>query len=499
MTPSITCTATEASETVTGPQRERPEDYLADWKEREALAEGMIPLIGQLCRRNIRVTVYGRSLVNRSVIDIMKAHRFVRQVEQNELSEFESFPILEAIAKRSLKPCIIDLGRLAVRYMERGAPPMSEYLDQSLEAVAGFEIQDHPPSDIALFGFGRIGRLLTRILIAESGSRPYQLKAIAVRSHGKQDLIKRASLLRRDSVHGSFRGTIRVDEGLRALVINGNVVRFIDAGSSPDQIDYASVGISEGLLIDTSGQWRDETSLSQHLRAPGIAKVVLTAPAHGVKNIVYGINNDQLETRDSLIAAASCTTNAIVPVLKLVNDYFGIRQGHVETVHAYTNDQNLTDNYHAKSRRGRSAPMNIVITETGAASAITKALPELEGKITGNAIRVPTPNVSLAILNLTVEADVDRTALNGHLRRAALHSRYSDILDYTESPDIVSSDFVGSTAACIIDSHATIAQGNHCVIYAWYDNEYGYCWQVSRLARQILGLELPEIPEPVLN
>ncbi|MBF2754264.1 MAG: glyceraldehyde-3-phosphate dehydrogenase [Gammaproteobacteria bacterium AqS3] len=482
--------------------RERPADYLADWGEREALAENMVPIVGALHRRGVCVQIYNRSLVNRSSIDIMKMHRFVRQIERNELSEFESYSLLLALKDLPLRPSVIDLGQLTVRHMALAAESPDLEIDQGawlreqLTEVIGEAGEVPPPRDVVIYGFGRIGRLMARLLVEEGGSQ-LRLRAVCIRKRGapEEDLIKRASLLRRDSVHGSFRGTIRIDEELESLVINGNPVRFIDVDGGPDSIDYESLGISNALMIDSTGVWRDRTGLERHLKCPGIDRVLLTAPGRGdLPNLVYGINHETLGDGEKVVSAASCTTNAIVPLLKIVHDEFEVMHGHIETVHAYTNDQNLTDNYHDKSRRGRSAPMNMVITETGAASAVAKALPQLSGRITGNAIRVPTPNVSLAILNLELGRPVDRKTVNEHLRQQALHSRYSSILDYTASPDAASTDFVGSHYAVALDSQATIAEGQRCVLYAWYDNEYGYCWQLFRMAQAILGVERLKLP-----
>src|SRR5690606_37499374 len=220
-----------------------------------------------------------------------------------------------------------------------------------------------------------------------------RLKAIVVRESGKGDLQKRASLLRRDSVHGPFAGTIAVDEDDSAIIANGNYVK-VSYSHYPTQVVYSQYGIDNAVLIDNTGKWRDREGLSQHLKCKGIKRVILTAQGKGdLKNIVHGVNNDLITDEDTIISAASCTTNAIVPPLKALFDKFGIEHGHVETVHSYTNDQNLLDNFHKGPRRGRAAPLNMVITETGAATAAAKALPELAGKLTGNSIRVPTPNV----------------------------------------------------------------------------------------------------------
>ena len=234
--------------------------------------------------------------------------------------------------------------------------------------------------------------------------------------------------------------------------------------------------------------------MSEHLKSIGTSKVLLTAPAKGdIDNIVYGVNEDMIGDA-KIVSAASCTTNAITPVLKAIHDKFGIVNGHIETVHSYTNDQNLIDNYHPSPRRGRSAPLNMVITSTGAAKAVAKALPELAGKLTGNAIRVPTPNVSMAIMNLNLKQGTNVEELNAYLSHMALHSELQDQIDFTTSHEIVSTDLVGSRYAGVIDSKATITSDNSCVLYVWYDNEFGYSCQVVRVMRNMLGLDYPTLP-----
>lgn len=482
-------------------KRPRPDDYFKNWKEREALAEGMIPLVGRLSReKNVKCYMYGRTLVNRSVLQIMKDHRYVRQVEGNELSEFETYPVFNHLAGLDLGPAHIDVGRLAVRFQEEGAAAgitLEQFIERELADLIGNKVKPlEQPQDVVLYGFGRIGRLMARILIEKTdGGDCLRLRAIVVRK-GKapNDLVKRVSLLRRDSVHGAFDGTIRVDEERQSFIANGNEVKVIYA-DSPDNIDYTAYGINNAIIIDNTGAWRDEAGLSQHLKSKGASKVILTAPGKGnLKNIVAGINSDQIEPGDTIISAASCTTNAIAPPLKAMDDEFGIVAGHVETVHAYTNDQNLTDNYHKASRRGRSAPLNMVITETGAATAVGKVLPQLVGKLTGNAIRVPTPNVSMAILNLTLGRESTREEVNEFMRNQALHSSLRRQIDYTASPEIVSTDFVGSRHACIFDAQATIVNGKQAVLYLWYDNEFGYSCQVHRILERMAGIKYAVYP-----
>lgn len=480
-------------------KRERPDDYFKDWKQREALAEGMIPLVGKLYRENnVKTYIYGQSLVNSSPLDIMQAHRVVRQVEQNELSEFETFPVIEALAALDLGTAHIDAGRIAVNYEEQGKSqgmPVAEFVREQVADLIGSTKQHSRPADVVLYGFGRIGRLMARLLIEKTGGgESLRLRAVVVRKGGPDDLVKRASLLQRDSVHGPFKGTIRVDEEHNSFVANGNEVKVIYA-DSPAEIDYTQYGIENAIVIDNTGRWRDREGLSQHLQSKGVAKVLLTAPGKGdLKNIVYGINHDEIGADDTIVSAASCTTNAIAPPLKVIDDEFGIVSGHIETVHAYTNDQNLIDNYHKASRRGRSAALNMVITETGAATAVGKVLPQVQGKLTGNSIRVPTPNVSLAILTLNLGRATDVKELNEFMRQTSLHSPLRKQIDYSNSPEVVSTDFVGSRHACIYDAEATIVNGKTVVLYCWYDNEFGYSCQVHRILERMAGVDYKVYP-----
>ena len=479
--------------------REKVDDYFGDWKWREGLSELMVPIVGRLYRHGVHIMIYGQSLVNASPIEIMKAHRFVRQIEANELSELETFPLLERLSNLDLPDCEIDLGELTMRcpfFEELPDNPdkIDDYLMEQLDVTSLSSSRPSEPQDIVLYGFGRIGRLMARLLVQTTGPGNYfRLKAVVVRKGGENDLVKRASLLRRDSVHGRFIGTIRVDLENDLLVVNGNPVKFIYA-SGPSEVNYEKLGIIKPIVIDNTGIWRDETDLSQHLDS-GASKVILTAPAKGdIRNIVFGVNDKSLTDADNIISAASCTTNAIVPVLKILSDKYGIHNGHIETVHSYTNDQNLIDNFHSGDRRGRSAPLNMVITSTGAVKAVSKAIPELKGVLTGNAIRVPTPNVSLAVLVLNLKEDVTKEDLNEFLKTSAFTSNYRQIIGYTNSPEAVSTDFYSSPFATIIDSQATIAEGSQVTLYCWYDNEFGYSKQVLNLTKKIAKIELPRFP-----
>ena len=473
------------------------EQVFSDWKEREALAEAMIPMIGKFYRdNNVEISVYGRNIINRSVISILKSHRAARMVEKNEVSVHQTYPVVAAMQNLDLSNVHVDIGKLATGFENNGGDlSIEDYVAQELQGAVNDDA-NKTGTDVVLYGFGRIGRLLARLLIDKAGGgQSLRLRAMVVRKGGDNDLQKRASLLRRDSVHSNFQGTITVDEENNAIIANGNMIKVIYA-SSPDSIDYTEYGINNAVVIDNTGIWRDHDGLSLHLKAKGVSKVMLTAPGKGVKNIVMGVNQSDIEDTDNILSAASCTTNAITPVLKALNDKYGVANGHVETVHAYTNDQNLIDNYHKGDRRGRAAGLNMVLTETGAAKAVSKALPELEGKLTGNAIRVPTPNVSMAILNLNLEKEVNRDELNDYLRDMAIHSDLQKQIDFTTSREAVSSDFVGSRAAGVVDGLATIASGGKsCVVYVWYDNEYGYSCQVVRMLQHVTKTALPAYPQ----
>ncbi|WP_028021469.1 glyceraldehyde-3-phosphate dehydrogenase [Enterovibrio calviensis] len=474
-----------------------PEQYLTQWQQSQTDAETMSPLIGKLYReKGVEIQIYGRAVINASTIDLLKSHRVARWYTGQEVTTSHTLPLLETLAEFDLPACRIDLGRLASLYWRehQDCGELEDFLKTSIAHLPK-STPLKEPKDVVLYGFGRIGRLVTRLMIEKSGpGYPLRLRAIVVRGGKDGDLEKRASLLRRDSVHGPFNGSILVDEARNALIVNGNYIQFIYA-NHPSEVDYEAHGIHDAVIVDNTGMWRDDEGLGQHLTAKGAAKVLLTAPGKGdIKNIVFGVNHDDIEDQDTIISAASCTTNAITPVLKAINDQYGVESGHIETVHSFTNDQNLIDNFHSGDRRGRAASLNMVLTSTGAAKAVAKALPVLKGKLTGNAIRVPTPNVSMAIANLNLASNVERESLNAFLRETALVSPLAGQIDYTQSTEIVSSDIVGSRYAGVVDSQATIAEDNRCVLYIWYDNEFGYSCQVIHCIEHMAGMRYPVVP-----
>ena len=478
----------------------KSDKYLEKYMNSQTLAEEMIPVVGNLYRKkNVIVTIFGRKLMNRSTIEIIKAHKIGRHMVGRSLPVEESHKLLEALKNMDIGVSRIDIGKLASKYREQqeadASLSLSDFLNTELASISHGKVSNvDKPQDVVLYGFGRIGRILARMLIERTTlNNKLRLRAVVVRGGRDGDLEKRASLLRRDSVHGPFNGSITVDEENSAIIANGTLIKVIYA-SKPEDIDYRDYDIDDALIVDNTGMFKDREGLSRHL-APGAKKVLLTAPAKGdIENIVYGVNEAMISDDDTIVCAASCTTNAITPILKVMNDEFGIVNGHVETIHSYTNDQNLIDNYHSAPRRGRSAPLNMVLTSTGAAKAVSKALPELEGKLTGNAIRVPTPNVSMAVINLNLEKATTRDELNEHVRNISLDSNLSEQISFSTSTEAVSTDMVGTPEPGVFDSEATIVQDNSCVLYVWYDNEYGYSSQVMKVMRHMTGLNIPSLP-----
>jgi glyceraldehyde 3-phosphate dehydrogenase len=398
------------------------------------------------------------------------------------------------IMKANICPSKIDIGKLAFEWHNEQAnfKSASEFINNKLTDFINKE-HNITPKDIVLFGFGRIGRIAAREIISQAGKgEQLRLRAIVTRGNSDIEITKRADLLRTDSVHGPFPGTVIEDLENKALIINGHTVHMIDA-KNPEDVDYTAYGINDALLIDNTGVFRDKAELSRHLKAKGVSKVLLTAPAKDIPNVVYGVNQETIDLNDSIFSAASCTTNAIMPILYVVDKELSIVKGHIETVHSYTNDQNLLDNYHKKYRRGRSAALNMVITETGAESALKKVLPHLAGKFTANSVRVPTPNVSLAIINVTLEKEVDRDLVNETIKKYALQGALVEQIQYAFSNELVSTDVIGNPCPSVFDSQATIISPDkkNAILYVWYDNEYGYTRQVIRFAKQLSEVRRP--------
>ncbi|GAA4146577.1 glyceraldehyde-3-phosphate dehydrogenase [Sphingobacterium kyonggiense] len=469
------------------------EEQIKSYKMNQNACVKLVQIVSDLWyNHSIELVLFRNQLIDRRVSFILNLHQQSKVYMDVPLNISETLKVAEVIAGMNLKPSRIDIGKLALEIREENISEdaISSFLQQKLAGAN--DHQQFEPKDVVLYGFGRIGRLLARELISKAGAgRQLRLRAIVTRDEvDEKSLLKRANLLSQDSIHGSFDGETQIDVENGSIIMNGIPVYMISA-KNPEDIDYTRYGIQNALVIDNTGAFRDDKELSRHLLSKGAGMVLLTAPGKGVPNIVYGVNEHDADPKaTNIFSAASCTTNAISPVLAVIEKDLGIEKGHIETIHSYTNDQNLVDNMHKKSRRGRAAALNMVITETGAGSAVAKVLPVLAGKLTSNAIRVPVPNGSLAILNLELKKGTTVEGINAILKQAALNGDLVEQIKFSDNPELVSSDIIGSSAASIVDAPATIVSddGMTAILYVWYDNEYGYSHQVMRLARHVAGV-----------
>lgn len=470
------------------------ESGLKEWIQKEKLATELISVVGKLWyEKSVELVIFRRKLIDIGVNTILNHHLRAREIIKKELTIRDTVELARELEKLDLAPAKIDIGKLGSQWLQEKNSFDSKvsFVNKKLIGFTGQKKNHIKPKDVILFGFGRIGRLAARALIGQTGrGQQLRLRAIVLRKVNDQQIAKRAELLRNDSIHGPFRGTVTEDYQNKSLVVNGQRIHLV-AVNGPSEIDYTLFGIQNALMIDSTGAFRNRHGLEGQLKAKGVDKVLLTAPGKDdIPNIVHGVNHKNFNHQEKIFSAASCTTNAIVPVLKVMDDQFGIDYGHIETVHSYTNDQNLIDNYHKKYRRGRGAPLNLVITETGAGKAVGKALPDLQGKLTGNAVRVPTPNGSLAILNLTLKKGSSPGEINKTLKEESLHGDMIEQIEFSENNELVSSDIIGNPHASIVDGAATLMGKNNknVVLYVWYDNEYGYTEQVVRLAKHLAGV-----------
>ena len=465
------------------------ENQLNNWVNKEKSGVNLLNSVGTLMYdKGIELILFRKQLLEIGVSELMNNISYANKVVGRENNVEVAALLASEMLNMDLAPSKIDIGLLTAEYIENNESDANTFLSDKLSHIIGKSASTNQAKDVILYGFGRIGRLAARELIKQAGKgQQLRLKAIVVRKLTDTQISKRADLLRTDSVHGSFKGVVDIDLPNQSIIVNGQVIKFIDGGT-PEDIDYTQHGINNALLIDNTGAFTDKVALARHLQAKGVSKVLLTAPGKGIPNIVYGINSSEINVDNTdIFSAASCTTNCIAPILHIVENKYKVLKGHLETVHSYTNDQNLLDNMHKKPRRGRSAAINMVITSTGAGKAVTKVIPSLKGKLSANAVRVPTPNVSLAILKLTLDKVTSVADINATIRDSALRGNLVNQINYQVDPDLVSSDIIGNTCCSIYDSNATICteEGKDVVLYIWYDNEFGYTKQVIRLAKLI--------------
>jgi glyceraldehyde 3-phosphate dehydrogenase len=316
---------------------------------------------------------------------------------------------------------------------------------------------------VAINGFGRIGRLVARAILEKADSG---LELVAI--NDLADAESNALLFKRDSVHGAYPGEVRADGN--DLIIDGRRIK-VTAERDPGNLPHGDNGVD--IALECTGFFADRGSAGKHLTA-GAKKVLISAPAKGVDlTVVYGVNHDRLTADHAIVSNASCTTNCLAPVAKVMNDSVGIARGLMTTVHAYTNDQKILDQIHPDKRRARAAAMSMIPTTTGAARAVGEVLPELKGKLDGAAIRVPTPNVSLVDLTFTPNRDTSVEEVNG-LLKAASEGALRGILDYSEEP-LVSIDYNHNPASSTVDSLETaVLEGKLVRVLSWYDNEWGF-------------------------
>ena len=462
--------------------------------EFEKSASKLIKYVGDLFyEKNVEIVLFRQPLLDQKSSEILQAHSHATVMASEPITIQDTLSIAKSISNSSITNATIDIGKLSLEWKREAGVFLERknFINSKLIDFKNSNDKNPQPRDVILYGFGRIGRLTARELITQEGrGNQLRLRAIVIRGElNSVNLEKRASNLRVDSIHGHFPGTVEVDHERSKLIINGRPIHVISTNSG-ERINYENFGINDALLIDNTGVLRDKKNLSKYLLSKGVQKVLLTAPGKDIPNIVYGVNQENILSGDKIFSAASCTTNAIVPVLKILNDNYEIKKGHIETIHAYTNDQNLVDNMHSKYRRGRAAAMNMVITETGAGKAVDKAIPGLGKKITSNAIRVPVANGSLAILNLQFAEKTTIQEINGTLKKAAFAGSLVEQIKYSISQELVSSDIIGDSCCSIFDSQATLLHDDKktAILYVWYDNEYGYTKQVMRLAKHIVGV-----------
>ena len=340
------------------------EDFIAEKKA----ATSLINSVGNLLyNKGIELVLFRRHLIDKNVSDILRLHQYATDFVNKPINIFDSTEIANILTKMDLCPAKIDIGKLTYEYIKNKANYNNkvDFLNDKINFIISVNNNQNKQKskDVVLYGFGRIGRLCARELIKQAGKgQQLRLKGVIVRKINADSLKKRISLLIQDSVHGKFSSSVEIDEENLVVIINGQKIKFFDETSKHSLHKH---DISNALLIDNTGIYKKYDELKQHLEIDGITKVLLTAPGSEIPNIVYGVNQSKLDIeKDLIVSAASCTTNAIAPILKVIDDNNVIIKGHIETIHAYTNDQNLLDNMHAKQRRGRSAPINMVITST---------------------------------------------------------------------------------------------------------------------------------------
>lgn len=327
---------------------------------------------------------------------------------------------------------------------------------------------------VAINGFGRIGRLTFKALLAQGN-----VDIVAI--NDLTDVKTLVHLLRYDSVHGRFGGEVTISD--TGFSVNGDAIKVF-AERDPAQLPWGNLGVD--VVLESTGRFTDEAGAGKHLQA-GAKKVIISAPAKGnIPTVVIGVNDKNLTGDEKIISNASCTTNCLAPMVKVLHETFGVEKGFINTIHAYTQDQNLQDGPHSDLRRARAAAINIVPTSTGAAKAVGLVLPELKGKLDGIAMRVPVPDGSVTDFTAVLSRDVTAEEINNAMRQAA-ESSLKGVMEFTNDP-VVSSDIVGNVHSCVFDSELTMASGRLVKVVGWYDNEAGYSMRTAELIAKVANM-----------
>ncbi len=328
---------------------------------------------------------------------------------------------------------------------------------------------------VAINGFGRIGRMACRIMLKKENIELVAINDLA-------DSRTLAHLFKYDSVHRTYQG--KVEHGDKFIVVDGNRISVF-AEKDPENLPWKNLDVD--VVIESTGHFLDKEGSGKHLKA-GAKKVIISAPAHGdIKSVVLGVNDHVLSKDDKIISNASCTTNCAAPMIKVLDDNWGVEDAYVSTVHSYTGDQRLHDAPHKDLRRARAAALSIIPTSTGAAKAVTKVLPHLEGRLGGCGIRVPVSDGSLTDISCILKKDTTAKQINEAFKKAA-ETSLKGILEYTEEP-LVSVDIVGNPHSCILDAEFTSMVGKMVKVIGWYDNEIGYSTRLAELVEKIMSLK----------
>ncbi len=465
------------------------------WVENEIYAARLISYINELYAfGRVELGVSGETLIGIGPIPLLNLVKRQARLQNLEYTVRDVSQVVNALRQETLHPCKIDICVLTSQWVMLQRPPdIARFLHRTLgrRFLSPFP-RRQPVLSLVVHGFGRVARILTRMLARYGPAGQIRLRAVLSRMDRdpESQLFRRFRLLQNDSIYGEFRGDIEFVPERSLLVVNGNEVVFV-GGQRVEDAEFPVFDSGPVLFLDTTGRRSDSFRLFEALRPRGISALATTFSLPEVPPVVYGVNHFDLhELNAPVFSAGSDPANAVAPVLRLLNDEYDIEHGHIEIVRPFTNDQNLLDNIHESPRLGRSAPGNLVPFESDLIPEIERLLPALEGRLTSGFVRAPVANGALAILQLRLERCPDAAELNRFLKIACLHSDLRDQLDFSLAPDFVSADIRGNAHSAVVDSPRTMSRGKQAVLYLWYDNEYGYAAQILRLCQELSNLSI---------